>query len=71
MTSLDDLPPGTKALHTKTQTVGTVTTPPIRLRDGTRGSVAWTGDRSDPWRVFVRWPLGGGMWCAPDELEVL
>ena len=47
---------------------------------GHPGSVAWTGDETDPWRVYVRyWPcdgcpddcLGGGTWCLPDELEAI
>ena len=80
MTSLSDLTPGTRVKHLPTGSEGVVTAGRARLRDGLRGSVAWTGDETDPWRVYVRyWPcdgcpddcLGGGTWCLPDELEAI
>lgn len=58
MADLDDLTPGTRVRHIETQTEGVVE---VRARIGIGA----------PWRVLVRWPLGGGMWCVPDELETI
>lgn len=56
--SADLPPPGTRVLHIKTQTEGVVEQ---RARIGLGA----------PWRAFVRWPSGGGMWVTADEIEVL
>lgn len=73
MADLDDLTPGTRVTHLPTGAEGVVTAGRARLRDGMRGSVAWTGDETDPWRVLVRWDDYGDLatWCLPDELEVV
>ena len=51
MSDLNDLRPGQRVRHVKTQTDGVVTAHRARLRDGLDGAVAFTGDRTDPWRV--------------------
>ena len=52
-----DLPPiGSRVLHVKTQTEGVVEQ---RARIGLGA----------PWRAFVRWPRGGGMWVTADEIK--
>lgn len=67
MADLDDLTPGTRVKHLPTGAEGVVTAGRARLRDGLRGSVAWTGDETDPWRVYVRyWPCDG---CPTDWLD--
>ena len=72
MADLSDLTPGTRVTHLPTGTEGVVTAGRARLRDGLHGSVAWTGDETDPWRVLVAWTHGASVttWCLPDELEV-
>lgn len=54
--SADLPPPGTRVMHVKTQTVGFVE---WRARIGLGA----------PWRAFVRWPRGGGMWVTADEIK--
>ena len=73
MTSLSDLTPGTRVRHLPTGAEGVVTSGRARLRDGMRGSVAWTGDETDPWRVLVRWAglVDLATWCLPDDLEAI
>ena len=75
MADLSDLTPGTRVRFIPTGSEGVVTSGRARLRDGLRGSVAWTGDETDPWRVLVVWAIDGtwddSKWCLPDELEVV
>ena len=73
MADLSDLTPGTRVRHLPTGAEGVVTAGRARLRDGLRGSVAWTGDETDPWRVLVAWPHGASVttWCLPDDLEAI